>query len=97
MLFVKYLSLNKAMVLKCYDTVLTFQIQVRSHFNWLELILFAQASLNILDPQDRGRKVGNASLLLKQPYYGLLLSHLLWDLLQIYKINYSIYYICLCF
>lgn len=35
-----------------------FLFSVYSHFNWLELILFAQASLNILDPQDRGPKVG---------------------------------------
>lgn len=36
-----------------------------SHFNWLELILFAQASLNISDPQDRD-KVGTAMQLLKR-------------------------------
>ena len=35
-------------------------MSVYSHFNWLELILFAQASLNVLDPQDRGPKVGNS-------------------------------------
>lgn len=34
------------------------EMSVYSHFNWLELKLFAQASLSMLDPQDRRFEVG---------------------------------------
>lgn len=37
-----------------------FNELVYSHFNWLEQILFAQASLYVSGPQEKGPKVGNS-------------------------------------